>query len=74
MKHYHRILEMYFQGKIYGVLYMELHKSNYTYSSINMGFKESKNKGYYIPRCERHSKVHVNFLKTPNEVWDALKN
>jgi len=54
MEHYHinaslkgRFVECYKQNFI---------KTNYTYSSFNMGFKGSKNKGYYPPKHEKHSK------------------
>jgi hypothetical protein len=30
-------------------------KTNYTYSSFNMGFKGPKNKGCYFPKHEKHS-------------------
>jgi hypothetical protein len=54
MEHYHRNAS--FNGRFVVHYKWNYIKINYTYSSINMGFKGSKNKGYYSPKHERHSK------------------
>jgi hypothetical protein len=54
MEHYHRNVSS--KGRFVECYKWNFIKTNYTYSSIDMGFKGLKSKGYNHPKYKRHPK------------------